>query len=312
MESDSDHILFSSTGANVDLQMCLYKPGTTKKHKHWSHNYLVPLAIHPVFELYLVNWECLSPPLEQDVATPHDNSQSTEYSKLQCGLLHLPEPQKNILKPIKVLWPNLSCWGSHSIPCIQVTHRALSLSTPSQHIQPKPSIACLTWHIITVEIFVYFVRVPQSALQPTAKSSQLPLLLSQPESLIKTRCFHLGQLWKKSLPETGLSLPSPTAVGLPCVAKLTCLLYQKRLFLFKPKCATESSLLHQSGALKDPQSVPLRSTWNIVLKTEWVVIKNAWGHLCYFSHSALSFNTYLITFYVKMKLKCAWNKHFLT
>lgn len=45
---------------------------------------------------------------------------------------------------------------------------------------------------------------------PTAKSSQLPLQLSQPESLIKTRCFHLGQLWKKSLPEWG---PLPAKAG---------------------------------------------------------------------------------------------------
>ena len=139
--------------------------------------------------------------------------------------------QKNIPKPIKVWWPNLSCWGSHSIPCIQLTHRALSLSTPSQHIQPEPSIACLTWHIITVEIFVYFVRVPQSALQPTAKSSQLPLQLSQPESLIKTRCFHLGQLWKKSLPEMGLSLPSPTtAAGFAMCGKADMLIVPREAF----------------------------------------------------------------------------------
>lgn len=194
--------------------------------------------------------------------------------------------QKNIPKPIKVWWPNLSCWGSHSIPCIQLTHRALSLSTPSQHIQPEPSIACLTWHIITVEIFVYFVRVPQSALQPTAKSSQLPLQLSQPESLIKTRCFHLGQLWKKSLPEMGLSLPSPTtAAGFAMCGKADMLIVPREAFFlyffflsfwFKPKCATESSPLHQSGALKDhsvTQSVPLGSTWNITVKAERVVIK---------------------------------------
>lgn len=142
------------------------------------------------------------------------------------------QKKKKILKPIKVWWPNLSCWGSHSIPCIQLTHRALLLSTPSQHIQPEPSIACLTWHIITVEIFVYFVRVPQSALQPTAKSSQLPLQLSQPESLIKTRCFHLGQLWKKSLPEMGLSLPSPTAAGFAMCGKADMLIVPKEAFFF--------------------------------------------------------------------------------
>lgn len=146
------------------------------------------------------------------------------YSVVCC----ICRSQKNILKPIKVWWPNLSCWGSHSIPCIQVTHRALSLSAPSKHRQPKPSIACLTWHIITVEIFVYFVRVPQSALETTAKSSQLPLQLSQPESLIKTRCFHLGQLWKKSLPEMGLSLPSPTAAGFAMCGKADMLIVLKK------------------------------------------------------------------------------------
>lgn len=144
-----------------------------------------------------MNWEWL-PPLERDVAAPHDIAPCGEYSNVVGRVC-----QENILKPIKVRWPNLSCWGSHSIPWIQLARHALALSTPSQHIQPEPSIACLTWHIITVEIFVYFVQVPQSALQPTAKSSQLPLQLSQPESLIKTRCFHLGQLWKKSLPECG-------------------------------------------------------------------------------------------------------------
>jgi len=82
-----------------------------------------------------------------------------------------------------------------------------------------------------VEIFVYFVRVPQTALQLTAKS-QLPLQQSQPESLIKTRCFHLGQLWKKSLPEMGLSLPSPTAVALAMCGKADMLILLKEaLFL---------------------------------------------------------------------------------
>lgn len=106
---------------------------------------------------------------------------------------------------------------------------------------------------------MYFVRVPQSALQPTAKSSQLPLQLSQPESLIKTRCFHLGQLWKKSLPEWGLSLPSPAAAGFAMCGKADILIAPREaFFLFKSKCATESSLHHQSG-LKEhsvTQSVP--------------------------------------------------------
>lgn len=164
---------------------------------------------------------------------------------------------------------------------MQVTHRALSFSAPSQHIQLKPSIACLTWHIITVEIFVYFVRVPQSALQPTAKSSQLPLQLSQPESLIKTRCFHLGQLWKKSLPETSLSLPSPTAVGFAMCGKADMLIVPKEAFFcFKTKCATETSLRYRSRALKDcsvAQPAPLRSTRNIALKTGGAIIKTSWS-----------------------------------
>lgn len=157
------------------------------------------------------------------MAIPHDYCSIHWVFTITVRSVAFPGAEKKQikLKRIKVFWPNLSCWGSHSILCIQVTHRALLLSTPPsttpsstshpppQHIQPEPSIACLTWHIITVEIFVYFVRVPQPVLQPTAKSSLLPLQLSQPESLIKTRCFHLGQLWKKSLPEMGLSLPSP-------------------------------------------------------------------------------------------------------
>lgn len=160
------------------------------------------------------------------------NPLSIQNYTVVCCICWSQKKKKKILKPIKVWWPNLSCWGSHSIPCIQLTHRALLLSTPSQHIQPEPSIACLTWHIITVEIFVYFVRVPQSALQPTAKSSQLPLQLSQPESLIKTRCFHLGQLWKKSLPEMGLSLPSPTAAGFAMCGKADMLIVPKEAFFF--------------------------------------------------------------------------------
>lgn len=87
---------------------------------------------------------------------------------------------------------------------------------------------------------MYFVRVPQSALEPTAKSSQLPLQLSQPESLIKTRCFHLGQLWKKSLPETGLSLPNPPAAQFAMCGKADTLAVPKEPFShFKPKRATE-------------------------------------------------------------------------
>lgn len=190
-----------------------------------------------------MNWERL-PPLERDVAIPHDVAQSTEYYNVVCCIC-----QENILKPIKVRWPNLSCWGSHSIPCIQLTHHALSLSTPSQHIQPEPSIACLTWHIITVEIFVYFVRVPQSALQPTAKSSQLPLQLSQPESLIKTRCFHLGQLWKKSLPEWGLCLPSPAAVGFAMCGKADVLISPREAFFFF-FCLNPNVLLNQAYSIK--------------------------------------------------------------
>lgn len=44
--------------------------------------------------------------------------------------------QENILKPIKVRWPNLSCWGSHSIPHppssprIQLVRRALAPGAP--------------------------------------------------------------------------------------------------------------------------------------------------------------------------------------
>lgn len=57
-------------------------------------------------------------------------------------------------------------------------------------------------------VFCTSATAPRRKL--TAKSSQLPLQLSQPESLIKTRCFHLGRLWKKSLPEWG---PLPAKAG---------------------------------------------------------------------------------------------------
>lgn len=215
-----------------------------------------------------MNWERL-PPLERDVAAPHDIAPCGEYSNVVGRVC-----QENILKPIKVRWPNLSCWGSHSIPWIQLARHALALSTPSQHIQPEPSIACLTWHIITVEIFVYFVRVPQSALQPTAKSSQLPLQLSQPESLIKTRCFHLGQLWKKSLPECGPLTAKPCCWrlyhvwqswhshrdqrGCPPPSSRPPALPPHSFFFFfsfQPKCATESGALHKSG-LREHSAAP--------------------------------------------------------
>lgn len=243
--------------------MCLYKPETTKKHKS---QLLIPIGYLP--SLWTLSYE-LWAPASVGTRRGNDVTQSTEYYNVVCCIC-----QENILKPIKVRWPNLSCWGSHSIPCIQLTHHALSLSAPSQHIQPEPSIACLTWHIITVEIFVYFVRVPQSALQPTAKSSQLPPQLSQPESLIKTRCFHLGQLWKKSLPEWGFSLPSPAAVGFAMCGKADILNAPKKGFFFfsffLPKCATEWRLLHQSG-LKEHTIT--QATWNIALKIQKVIIK---------------------------------------
>lgn len=201
------------------------------------------------------------------------------------------------LKPIKVWWPNLSCWGSRSIPRIQVTQRALSLSTPSQHIQPETSIACLTWHIITVEIFVYFVRVPQSALQPTAKSSQLPLQLSQPESLIKTRCFHLGQLWKKSLPETR-PLPAKTDCGRVCHVWQSWHAHctKKRLGVY-PKCATGWSPLRQSGALKDlsvTRSVPVRRLSVRHRSEGWVVNKIPWRVRSSLTFFAEPFNLILV------------------
>ena len=208
IESDSDHISCSSTGANVDLQMCLYKPGTTKKHKSLISQLLSPFG-HPP-SLWTLSCELRAP---SSTGTRRGNT--TWYCSIHW-VFKITMRSVAFARAKKISWSlsksdGLICLvgGLTQSPCIQVTHRARSLSSPSQHIQPEPSIACLTWHIITVEIFVYFVRVPQSALQPTAKSSQLPLQLSQPESLIKTRCFHLGQLWKKSLPESGLALPNP-------------------------------------------------------------------------------------------------------
>lgn len=97
---------------------------------------------------------------------------------------------------------------------------------------PPVYIACSTWHVITEEIFVYFVRVPQNCSRLAAKGSQLSkllllLLLLQPESLIKTRCFHLGQLCKESLPEIWCALPNllprgawDAAVGAPRIKTL--------------------------------------------------------------------------------------------
>lgn len=112
--SDSYHISFSSTNANVDLQMCLYKPEPTKKHKSLISQLLSPFGCPP--SLWTVSCELSAPSsTERDVAIPHDIAQSSEYSQLQCGLLHLPEP-KNILNPIKVSLPNLSCWGLTQSP----------------------------------------------------------------------------------------------------------------------------------------------------------------------------------------------------
>lgn len=44
IKSDGDHISFSSTGANVDLQMCLYKAGTTEKLKSLISQLLSPFG----------------------------------------------------------------------------------------------------------------------------------------------------------------------------------------------------------------------------------------------------------------------------
>lgn len=59
-----------------------------------------------------------------------------------------------------------------------------------------------------------------------AKSSQLPLQRSQPESLIKTRCFHLSS-FGKNRSQRRIRIAKPAAAALPWHARRT-----KRLFPF--------------------------------------------------------------------------------
>lgn len=120
--------------------------------------------------------------------------------------------QGNMLKPIKVRWPNSSCWGSRSPPpphAANTPHPCAQYSLPTHSARALNCLFNLT-HNYRGNICVFCTSATAPRRKPTAKSSQLPLQLSQPESLIKTRCFHLGQLWKKSLPEWG---PAPAKAG---------------------------------------------------------------------------------------------------
>lgn len=140
--------------------------------------------------------------------------------------------QGNMLKPIKVRWPNLSCWGSRSIPphVANTRHPLAHYSLPTNSARALNCLFNLT-HNYRGNICVFCTSATAPRRKPTAKSSQLPLQLSQPESLIKTRCFHLGQLWKKIAPRVGASACQGWLLqGLPCVAKLTFSLHRQRLF----------------------------------------------------------------------------------
>lgn len=114
--------------------------------------------------------------------------------------------QGNMLKPIIVRWPNLSCWRSHAA---NTRHPLAHCSLPTH---PAWALNCLfnLTHNYRGNICVFCTSATAPRRKPTAKSSQLPLQLSQPESLIKTRCFHLGQLWKKIAPRVG---PLPAKAG---------------------------------------------------------------------------------------------------
>lgn len=109
IEPESDHISFSSTDANVDLQMCLYKPRTTKKHKSLISLLLSPFGRPPslwtlscelsAFLHWNGTWQyhmiLLNPPSIQN------------YNAVYC----ICQSQKDILKPIKVWWPNFFLLG---------------------------------------------------------------------------------------------------------------------------------------------------------------------------------------------------------
>lgn len=161
--------------------------------------------------------------------------------------------QGNMLKPIKVRWPNLSCWGSRSIPphAANSPHPLAQFSLPTHSARALNCLFNLT-HNYRGNICVFCTSATAPRRKPTAKSSQLPLQLSQPESLIKTRCFHLGQLWKKIAPRVGASACQGWLLqGLPCVAKPTFLLHQRSppppsfLFGFNPNV-----LLNQPFSIK--------------------------------------------------------------
>lgn len=134
-----------------------------------------------------------------------DVAQSTEHHNAVDHVC-----QGNMLKPIIVRWPNLSCWRSRSIPPHAASTRH-PLAHYSQHIQPEPSIACLTWHIITVEIFVYFVRVPRPRVAnrlPSPHSSHCSYRSQNP--WLKQDAFIWASFGRKSLPEWG---PLPAKAG---------------------------------------------------------------------------------------------------
>lgn len=119
--------------------------------------------------------------------------------------------QGNMLKPIIVRWSNLSCWRSCSIPphAANTRHPLAHYSLPTHSARALNCLFNLT-HNYRGNICVFCTSATAPRHKPTAKASQLPLQLSQPESLIKTRCFHLGQLWKKIAPRVG---PLPAKAG---------------------------------------------------------------------------------------------------
>lgn len=115
------------------------------------------LANHPTFEVYLVNWK--SPfSLKETQPTPHDVSQPTAHSQLHCAPLHGWNKIQTLSKCDGLIYP---AGGLAPSPDV---HRHHAPASPQPHPAPV-SIACLTWHIITVEIFVYFVPVPQPAMR---------------------------------------------------------------------------------------------------------------------------------------------------
>lgn len=121
-----------------------------------------------------------------------------------------------MLNPVKVRWPNLSCWGSRS-------HAANTRPPPARDSLPTHSARALNClfnltHNYRGNICVFCTSATARRRKPPAKSSQLPLQLSQPESPIKTRCFHLGQLGKKTAPRVGPACQGCPLQAVPCVA----------------------------------------------------------------------------------------------